>query len=171
MDYSDNLELILREVETHISSAGWDQPARLFALVSTAELIATDPELARELNLTEDMALTSVEQEISAQQNLEELLGTIAWPENVKGAILAIERIILPPEAESHLPTDSDANLIDAATDHPDRRDVRIISAVMRGGQNLNALRYRSHDEPDSVAIAPNLVTRLNESLLATFED
>lgn len=171
MDLSENLEPILREVEAHISSAGWDQPARLFALVSTAELIATDPELARELNLTEDMALTSVEQEISTQQNLEELLGTIAWPENVKGAILAIERIILPPTAESELPTDSDADLVDAAIDHPDRRDVRIISAVMRGGQNLNALRYRNHDEPDSVAIAPDLVTRLNESLLATFED
>jgi hypothetical protein len=171
MDLSENLEPILREVEAHISSAGWDQPARLFALVSTAELIATDPDLAKELNLTEDLALTSVEQEISAQQDLEELLGTIAWPENVKGAILAIERIILPPEAESDLPTNNDNDFVDAALDHPERRDVRIISAVMRGGQNLNALRYRSHDEPDSVAIAPDLVTRLNESLLATFED
>ena len=171
MDLSENLEPILREVEAHVSSAGWDQSARLFALVSTAELIATDPELARELNLTEELALTSVEQEISDQQNLEELLGTIAWPENVKGAILAIERIILPPTAESELPTESDADLVDAAIDHPERRDVRIISAVMRGGQNLNALRYRSHDEPDAVAIAPDLVTRLNESLLATFEE
>ncbi len=171
MDLSENLEPILREVEAHISSAGWDQPARLFALVSTAELIATDPDLAKELNLTEDLALTSVEQEISAQQDLEELLGTIAWPENVKGAILAIERIILPPEAESDLPTNNDNDFVDAALDHPERRDVRIISAVMRGGRNLNALRYRSHDEPDSVAIAPDLVTRLNESLLATFED
>ncbi len=166
-----NLELILREVEEHVSSAGWDQPTRLFALVSTADLIASDPQLAETLNLTENLALTSIEQEVPIGQALEDLLATIAWPEEVQGAILAIERIILPPSAEAELPQQGDAELVDAAIDHPDRRDVRMVSAVLRSGENLNSLRYRTHDEQDSVAVAPNLITRLNESLLATFSD
>lgn len=171
MQINDNLEPILREVELHVSAAGWDQPARLFALVSTSELIAADPKLAQELNLSAEQELTSVEQEISPDQGLEDLLATIAWPEDVKGAVLAIERIVLPPSAEAELSSDNEQDLVETASDHPDRRDVRILSAVLRNGQNLNALRYRSHDEPDAVAVAPDLVTRLNESLLATFED
>ena len=137
---------------------------------STKELIASDPELAMELGLTEDQPLTSVEQEVSSVQDLEDLLGTIAWPDEVLGAILAVERIILPPEAQAGLPMDDDAGLVEAVAEHPDRRDVRILSAVLRNGTNLNALRYRSHDEPDAVAVAPDLVVRLNESLLSTFE-
>ena len=133
---------------------------------STKELIASDPELAMELGLTEDQPLTSVEQEVSSVQDLEDLLGTIAWPDEVLGAILAVERIILPPEAQAGLPMDDDAGLVEAVAEHPDRRDVRILSAVLRNGTNLNALRYRSHDEPDAVAVAPDLVVRLNESLL-----
>ena len=171
MQFIENLEPILREVEQHISAAGWDQPARLFALVSTAELILADPTLAAELNLTPELALTSVEQEIEPGQSLEDLLATIAWPADVHGAILAIERIVLPPSAEAQLPNDGDQELIDAAIEHPDRRDVRIVSAVLRTGENLNALRYRSHDESTEVAVSPDLVGRLNESLLATFED
>ena len=171
METRENLESILREVEAHIGSAGWDQSPRLFALVSTSDLINSDPELAKELELSESQPLTSIEQELNGEQDLEELLSTIAWPDEVLGAILSIERIVLPPEAESELPTEDDQELIEIAAEHPDRRDVRILSAVLRTGENLNALRYRSHDELDSVAVAPNLVERLNESLLATFED
>ena len=87
------------------------------------------------------------------------------------GAILAIERIVLPPDAQSQLPGEEDPDWLAEVSNHPDRRDVRIISAVMRNGENLNALRYRDYDEPSSVAIAPNLVVNLNESLLATFSD
>ena len=171
METRENLESILREVEAHIGSAGWDQAPRLFALVSTSDLIKSDPELATELELSESQPLTSIEQELNGEQDLEELLSIIAWPDEVLGAILSIERIVLPPEAESELPTKDDQELIEIAAEHPDRRDVRILSAVLRTGENLNALRYRSHDELDAVAVAPNLVERLNESLLATFED
>ena len=170
METSENLESILREVEQHVSAAGWDQPTRLFALVSTKELMASDPQISAELGLSESQPLTSIEQEVSSGQDLEDLLATIAWPEEVLGAVLAIERIILPPNAEANLPTDNESELVEVAASHPDRRDVRMVSAVLRSGINLNALRYRDHDEPDAVAIAPNLVERLNESLLATFE-
>lgn len=171
METSENLEAILREVESHISAAGWDQPTRLFALVSTKDLIASDPELAKELGLSEAQEFTSIEQELDAGQNLEELLSTIAWPDEVKGAVLSLERIILPPTAQGELPQDDDQELIDMASQHPDRKDVRILSAVLKTGQNLNALRYRDHDESDAVAFAPDLVSRLNESLLTTFEN
>lgn len=171
MKNAENLAAVVREVETHVSGAGWDQPVRLFAIVATSDVIASDPQLAAELNLSPDLPLTSIEQELSVTADLEELLGTIAWPENVVGAVLAIERIVLPATAQADLPTDEDPKWLSEISMHPQRRDVRIISAVLRSGENLNALRYRDHDEPDSVAIAADLVPNLNENLLATFSD
>jgi len=171
MDFALNLEALVREVEEHVGNAGWDQPARLFALIPTAALIAANPQTAKELGITGDLPLTSVEQELDSQISLEDLLGTIAWPQDVQGAILVLERIVLPPAAESELPTDTDSELLDAAFAHPQRRDVRIVSAVLRSGQNLNALRHRTHDEITAVAVAPNLVSRLTDSLLATFAE
>lgn len=171
MENLADLATVVREVESHVGAAGWDQPVRLFAIVETKNLISSDPELAVQLNLANDLPLTSIEQELSPSQDLEELLGTIAWPENVIGAVLSIERIVLPPQAEESLPAEDDADWLTEISANPDRRDVRILSAVMRDGKNLNALRYRDHDEVDAVAIAPDLVPNLNESLLATFAD
>ena len=171
MDFASNLEPLIREVEDHVASAGWDQPVRLFALIPTASLLSANPELAKDLGISAEMPLTSVEQEIEDALELDELLGTIAWPADVAGAIVALERIVLPPSAESDLPSSSDSALVQAASDHPDRRDVRIVSAVLRTGQNLNALRYRTHDSVDAVAVAPDLVNRLNEALALTFAD
>ena len=171
MDFASNLEPLIREVEDHVASAGWDQSVRLFALVPTASLLTANPELASELGINPEMPLTSVEQELEDTLELDELLATIAWPDNVAGAIVALERIVLPPSAESDLPDTDDAALVQAASDHPERRDVRIVSAVLRSGQNLNALRYRTHDSADAVAVAPNLVARLNDALASTFAD
>jgi hypothetical protein len=171
MDYAANLESLVREVEDHVASGGWDQPTRLFALVPTAALMAANPDLVTELGLSSELPLTSVEQELEDSLELEELLGTIAWPDDVQGAIVVLERIVLPPSAESGLPDENDSELVQAASDHPDRRDVRIVSAVLRSGENLNALRYRTHDTAEQVAVAANLVERLNESLAATFAD
>jgi len=171
MNYAANLESLVREVEDHVASGGWDQPTRLFALVPTAALMAANPELVTELGLSSELPLTSVEQELEDSLELEELLGTIAWPDDVQGAIVVLERIVLPPSAESELPAESDSELVQAASGHPDRRDVRIVSAVLRSGENLNALRYRTHDTAEQVAVAANLVGRLNDSLAATFAD
>ena len=171
MENLADLTAVVREVESHVGAAGWDQPVRLFAIVSTAQLMRTDPELAQQLNLTSDLPLTSIEQELSPNQDLVELLGTIAWPENVLGAVLSIERIVLPAQAEENLPNTDDAEWLTEVATNPNRKDVRIISAVMRDGTNLNALRYRDHDELDAVGIASDLVPNLNESLLTTFAD
>jgi hypothetical protein len=103
MDFASNLEPLIREVEDHVASAGWDQPVRLFALVPTDSLLSANPDLAGELGISADMPLTSVEQEIEDALELDELLATIAWPEDVAGAIVVLERIVLPPSAESDL--------------------------------------------------------------------
>lgn len=39
------LESAVREAERHVAAAGWDQNARLFALVSNAELMEREPEV------------------------------------------------------------------------------------------------------------------------------
>ena len=171
MDFASNLEALVREVEDHVASAGWDQPVRLFALVTTASLLETNPLASAELGLSAHLPLTSVEQEIADTLELDELLATIAWPEEVVGALVALERIVLPPSAQSDLPGENEGKLIEVAANHPDRRDVRIISAVLRSGENLNALRHRTHDSADAVAVSPDLVTRLNEALAATFAE
>ena len=89
------LPAIVAEVESYVGVAGWDQPVRLFALVLTKDLLATNPQLA----LTGDLPLTSVEQELDDLTSpLDELLATIEWPQDVAGAIVVVERIILPPE-------------------------------------------------------------------------
>ena len=41
-----HLSAVVREVEDFVSTAGWDQPPQLFALVPTAELVQAQPELA-----------------------------------------------------------------------------------------------------------------------------
>jgi hypothetical protein len=55
------LELALREIEAHVSDGGWDQPTRLFALVLTDQLLASEPALATEVASEEEAPLlTSV---------------------------------------------------------------------------------------------------------------
>lgn len=166
MDFAQELGAVVREVEQHVAAGGWDQPVRLFALVPTADVLAADPTIS----LSGDLALTSVEQEFDTiVTSVEELLGTIEWPEEVVGAIVVLERIILPPEAQADLPDDSDETLVRIAADHPMRRDVRMVSATLRTGENMNALRFKIHDSDDDVAIAADLIPTLNEAVLATF--
>jgi hypothetical protein len=54
------------EIENHIAEAGWDQPARLYALVDTARIVAQEPDLAAQMGLdsaSEDGSFTPVEQD------------------------------------------------------------------------------------------------------------
>src|SRR5829696_9809485 len=63
------------EIEQHIATAGWDQPARLYALVPTAQLVEKEPALAHAMGLDEAAeagSLTPVEQEpLGADDDLE----------------------------------------------------------------------------------------------------
>ncbi|WP_416964089.1 PPA1309 family protein [Streptomyces sp. Agncl-13] len=164
------------EIDEYASGLGWDQPARLFALVDTARLRAQEPGLAAQLGLrdeSETTGLTPIEQEeIPAGKPLDEFLGTIAWPDAVVGCALTVERLMLPPSAEASVPEGlSEKKLTQWVAEHPDRQEVRMTVAVLRDGTRDSALRLREKDSPTEVLTGGALVPGLAEALSATFED
>ena len=159
---------VVREIEQHVADGGWDQPARLFALVPTEQLLAHEPSLAPTLGVPAAESITPVEQdELPAAATLEELLAGLSWPGSVAGVALAVERAVLPPSAEDGLPADPEAALTVLAG-HPDREDVRLVVAVLRDGTRQCALRARTHDAADAVLTGPDLVPGLAQALAAT---
>jgi hypothetical protein len=167
------LQAAVVEVEQHASGSGWDQPARLFALVPTVELAAAEPALAAQLGITTGThpPLTPVEQELDdLPQSLEELLMGIVWPDAVVGALAVLERVVLPPEAEAAVPSDPEEAARFAA-EHAEREDVRIAVGVLRSGESHCVVRMRSHDRDDELihgaAVVPDLVEVLRETLVA----
>src|SRR5690606_11924401 len=169
------LAVAVHEIERHVAKGGWDGPVRVFALVRTATAMATDPELAAQLPGPVRVAaegdahhLTSVEQEgLPSADSLEQLLGVLAWPDTVDGAAVVVERVVLPPAAESGMPTDDDAAALEYLMTHPDRQDVRIAVGVLRSGESWGAVRTRTDDADDAVGGSPDLVPGLIEALRA----
>jgi hypothetical protein len=165
---------LAREVEEFVASGGWDQPPQLFALVPTAALLREQPELAAQLDA--DSRLTPVAQEALPEGDLGESLGRIAWPDMVHGCALAQEIIILPPDAEAELPevTDEDIErLRQAAADHPQRTEARLVAAVLRDGSASCVMRLRGDnraegDTADEIIEHPDLAPNLLEALKAT---
>jgi hypothetical protein len=175
---STRLTSAVVEIEKHVAAAGWDQPARLYALVDTATLLQNEPALAPELaeQLSQQVAaspaghLTSVEQEdLPEHASLDELLSGIVWPPEVAGAALVVERLMLPPSAEAELPPEDDAAL-DWVAQHPQRQEVRLAVAVLRDGSSQCALRMREHDNDTSVLSGPDLVPVLVQALAGTLD-
>jgi hypothetical protein len=101
---------------------------------------------------------------------LEDLLAQIAWPERVSGCAAVIERLVLPPDADGRLPTDSLAAQ-ELAREHPDRQEVRLVAGALRGGSTYCALRLRTHDDEQSVLAGEDLVPALLELLSETLEE
>ncbi|WP_328357283.1 PPA1309 family protein [Streptomyces sp. NBC_00445] len=165
------------EIDEYVSGLGWDQPARLFALVDTARLRAEQPSLADRLGLGEEQetttGLTPIEQdEIPTGKPLDEFLATIAWPDAVVGCGLSVERLMLPPSAEASVPEGmSEQKLAQWVADHPKRQEVRMTVAVLRGGDRESALRLREKDAPTEVLTGSDLVPGLAQALAATFEE
>ncbi|MGH8860251.1 MAG: PPA1309 family protein [Jatrophihabitantaceae bacterium] len=165
------LDVAAAEIETFVGSSGWDQRPALFALVRSGELVRDDPQLAERLGLggapdgTAD-ALTPVEQDDLPEGDLDEVLGHIGWPDSVAGCAIAQEIVILPPSVAGADPL--------AAASHPERREARLVVAVLRGGARASVLRLRRADDeadggdeqllsgPD---LAPNLVAALQATL------
>ncbi|MFT4008426.1 MAG: PPA1309 family protein [Nocardioidaceae bacterium] len=142
------LRAAVLELEAHAAEAGWDAPARLFALVGTEALVRDEPELATELGITAGGAgLTAIEQEQVPGEELEELLLGIAWPPSVDGCAVVLERVVLPPEAEEQVPDDPQEAAAFAAG-HPNASEVRIVAAVTRLGGTHSAVRVRTQDDP-----------------------
>src|SRR5918993_3982634 len=146
-DPAGGLAPALVEIEEHVADAGWDQPPRLFALAESTDLAVREPALATRLGLDGSPGLTPVEQDgVPADRPLDDVLAGIVWPDGVVGAVVVVERIVLPPEAEDELPAE-DAAAVSYAAEHPARTDVRLVAGVLRSGQRAAALRVRGHDE------------------------
>ncbi|MBM7825805.1 hypothetical protein JOD55_001632 [Arcanobacterium pluranimalium] len=165
------------EIEKHVARGGWDGPIRLFALVKARAALDLNPALADELpadvkadSISDPNVLFSVEQEELPQaDSLNELLGQIMWPEEVDGAAISVERIVLPPSAETNLPSD-DLEAQKILENHPDRQDVRMVAAVLRTGETWSAIRMKEHDADDMVLSGSDLVEGLTAALKTTFE-
>ena len=122
------LELVLVELEAEAGHAGWDQPARLFGLVSSDLLLDTEPELAAELGLRPG-TLTAIEQDgFDVEHPLDQLLPLIEWPEGVVGAAVILERLVLPDDAG---PTGASAA---SGGRDPRATDVRLVVGAARDG-------------------------------------
>lgn len=168
------------EAERYVAAAGWDQPIRLFALVDAARFAEAEPGLADHLHEARDdggedvepgSAYVTIEQEdLPAHEDVEDLLAQLAWPAEVDGVAIAVERIVLPPEAEADLPEDP-AAAAKASLEHPDRADIRLVAAVARDGERVCVVRQRAHDSDDEVATGSEIAPGLLDALAATLED
>jgi len=170
------LQRALAEVEAHLNAGGWDQPARLYALVKTADLIESEPELAQSLGIADPAAtdtLTPVEQEsLPDGEPLDEWLGGIGWPAEVFGCALAQEVLTLPPSVEAEVPTGSDVDPAQWAANHPLRREVRMVVGVLRDGSRTSILRVRATDGgADDLVTGDELVPLLADALASTLAD
>jgi len=173
---SSALTLAVHEIETFVAGDGWDQPARMFALALAPELVAAEPDLAEELGIDASAeGYVPIEQEwIDDDRPLDDALAMIGWPDEVHGCVVAIERMVLPDEAEAELvaqgmdPTSSE--FAQEAMDHPQRRDVRMVIGVLRDGERSCRLRVQQGEGVETFTDGPDLVPGLANALAATFE-
>jgi hypothetical protein len=174
LDVDPALATAVLEIEAHIAAGGWDQPARLYALVDTAQLVVREPALASAMGLDSSSAqgsLTAIEQDqLSPERPLETVLESIVWPANVAGCAAVVERLVLPPDADADIPEDP-SRAEEFAREHPDRQEVRIVAGVTRTGSTYCALRLRAHDDDQSVVGGSDLVPGLLALLGATLEE
>lgn len=156
----------LMDIERHVGSAGWDQPARLFALVTTSTLLDVEPHLRGRVPDMTPEALTAIEQDdFKATDDLGERLAGIFWPETVEGCALAVERAFLPAGFEDDLPGD-DAEAAAFVAAHPAKTDVRVVVGVLRDGSRHGVARLLS--DPDELLGADDLVPGLADALAET---
>lgn len=169
-EFSRALPATAREVEEFVAAAGWDQQPQLFALVPTPTLLASQPDLAGQLD--DDAALTPVAQEALPDGELDAALAGIEWPEAVAGCALAQEIVVLPPEAGLGDLPDDPVLARRAAAGHPQRREGRLVAAVLREGVGACVLRLRppsgNEQDPDELLEDPQLAPNLLRALLAT---
>lgn len=192
MSAVESLQRAVREVEQHVAGYGWDGPVRLFALVRTAEAVQREPDLVSRLpaedaeaaaadpehlllveqDELDDLATGGDDDADASADALERMLARLAWPEEVHGVALTVERLVVPPEVEAQAPADP-AEALRWLGEHPRRREVRIAAGVLRDGSRACVLRTRGTeaDPEESVVTGPDLVPGLSRALAATLED
>ncbi len=159
----------LADIERHVSQLGWDQPARLFALVDTATLLELEPQLRDRISTTAADALTAIEQEdFQLTGDVSERLARLSWPATVTGCALALERAFLPPQYEDQIPQDPDA-AVAFVMGHPERTDVRVVVGALRDGARHGLARLVNN--PEDLLGAEDLVPGLADALLATLKE
>lgn len=173
------LAAIAAEIEAFVGDGGWDRPPVLFALVPT-RLLAGDPGAVAVLSEGQDFdpeaiaesALTPIAQEELPEGPLDEALAQIGWPAEVAGCALSQEIVMLPPDVEDAMEDLTSGEAIQAASAHPERREARLVVAVLRDGTSAGVLRLRAVDEgPDELLTGDDLAPNLVEALLYTFTD
>lgn len=168
------LTQVVRDVERAAARVGWDHAPSLYALVPTADLLeqpGVPDDVSDQLRRTWDGTpthLSAIVQEDLPDDELEDLLTRLAWPDSVAGAALTVERVIVPPEVEDEAPEDPDAALEFIST-HPARTEVRLAVGALRTGETWTAVRARPFDSDDQVGTGPDLVPVLTKALLASF--
>ncbi len=165
----DELFRVLVDVETHVGRSGWDQPAKLFALVESARLVASEPQLAEQVTGTlRPGALSAVEQDgFQLGSDLPATFGAIQWGPEVAGCALAVERAMVPADVEPDLPSDP-AVAAQVVAKHPRRMDLRIVAGVLRNGSRHAVARLA--DRPEELLSGANLVPGLLSVLELTLE-
>ncbi len=179
------------EAMEFVDPRGWGQPPQLFGLVPTALLAQSQPEWADMLD--DGTELTMIEQEplpgdpTGGSAELDHVLATTSWPDEVVGCALVQEIIVLPPDAEAELdgvvePLLADRDAADlaareAAEAHPGRRAARMVAAVLRDGQHITLFQLRpenEHDDPfaaSDVLRADDMARGLVDGLRATLDN
>ncbi|GAA1998927.1 hypothetical protein J2S58_003733 [Nakamurella flavida] len=162
-----DLAVAVAEVEEFAAAGGWDAAPQMFALVSTADLIAAQPQLA---GLDAASVFTPIAQESLPEGELADALAQILWPPEVVGCVLVQEILVLPPSAAESLSEDPERAAGEAAK-HPEKAEARLTAGVLRGmAGGACLLRLRGDHEQDPLRgadLAPHLLTALR----ATFED
>ncbi|MDO5080873.1 PPA1309 family protein [Buchananella hordeovulneris] len=166
------------EIEQHVAQLGWDRSISVFALVQSAALLATSPELDAEMaaQLRTQLEnnpehLTAIAQETAdLGDDLGAVLAQLAWPPTVAGMAVTAERLVLPPQVEQDAPSEPTARE-EFLLSHPQRQDVRLAVGVLRTGESWCAVRARAHDSDDAVGGGTELAPDLVAAALATFAD
>ncbi|WP_297747175.1 PPA1309 family protein [uncultured Tessaracoccus sp.] len=166
MSDPSRLIAVLLDVERHVSELGWDQPARLFALVSTRELLQMEPQLAGRVPEGVDDGMSAVEQdEFHAGEDLFERLASIYFPDTVEGVALSLERTFLPSAFEADVP-ERDDEAVEFVRNHPEHQDVRAVVGVLRDGSRYGLARIKSH--PDDLLQGTDVIPNLPDALAQT---
>lgn len=169
----DALQKVTAEIEHGTAKLGWDRPPALYALVKTSTLLGQPdlpPDIAQQVRAEWDGGdnhLSAILQEQMPEDNIEEMLPRLAWPEDVLGAVVCVERVIVPPEVEQQAPDDEDA-AIEFISNHPQRTEVRLVVSALRSGETWSMIRARDFDADETVASGDNLVPQLAELLTAS---
>lgn len=166
MSDPSRLIAVLLDVERHVGELGWDQPARLFALVGTQELLQMEPQLSGRVPEGADDAMSAVEQdEFRAGENLFERLSEIYFPDSVEGVAISLERTFLPSQYEADVPEGEEAAAEFVRT-HPEHQDVRAVVGVLRDGSRYALARLQSH--PEDLLRGQDIIPNLPEALAQT---